>query len=414
MSVRSRREDSGLITVLDAGSHKVCVIVAEVQDGVLRYRGHGIKTATGTRRGTITDLKAATDSINHAALAAERIAEVDIESCVIGVGGPHIHGINCRGGVRLGSRMREITREELRSVTDSARSVQIPLDREVLHQLTQEFVLDGQSGIYDPLGMVGSVLEVSLHLSTCSAAAVQSIITCANKAGLEVEDTVFEGIAAAEAVLSADERELGICIADIGASTTEITVYFEGAVQHTGVLPIGGDYFTNDLAVGLRVTVEEAEQIKCAYGHAVVTSVPQQNEIVAGGNLAEGVGQPERRIRQRHIAEILEPRARELFEMLRENLRHAGVLDALGAGCVLTGGGAMLAGMPDVAESMLRAPARVGYPVQLSRMPRELARPEFSTAIGMLLYTHRSQVSRAAESATGLRSKLKAIFAGSF
>jgi cell division protein FtsA len=413
MSRRSQNE-SGLITVLDSGSNKVCVLVAEVVDGVLRYRAHGIQSAAGTRRGAITDLKAATESINFAALAAERIAQTDIESCVIGVGGIHIRGINCRGGVRLGSRMREITREELRSVTDSARTVQIPQDREVLHQLTQEFTLDGQSGIYDPLGMVGSTLEVSLHLNTCSAAAMQSIVTCANKAGLEVEDTVYEGIAAAEAVLSADERELGICIADIGASTTEIAVYYEGAVQHTGVLPIGGDLFTNDLAVVLRLPVEEAEEVKCRYGHAVVTSVPQQNEIETGGNLALGSGQPARMVRQRAIAEVLEPRARELFEMLRDNLRQAGVLEALGAGCVLTGGGAMLPGMPDVAEMMLRVPARVGWPVQLSRMPRELARPEFSAAIGMLLYTHRTQISSAAESSTGLRSKLKAIFAGSF
>jgi cell division protein FtsA len=411
---RRNRDESNLITVLDAGSHKVCVIVAEVHDGVLRYRGHGIQAAAGTRRGAITDLKSATDAINHAALAAERIAQIDIESCVIGVGGLQIRGINCRGGIRLGSRMREITREELRSVTDSARTVQIPQDREVLHQLTQEFSLDGQTGIYDPLGMVGSVLEVSLHLNTCSAASMQSIITCANKAGLEVEDTVYEGIASAEAVLSADERELGICIVDIGAGTTEIAVYFEGAVQHTGVLPIGGDYFTNDLAVGLRLPVEEAEEVKCRYGNAVVTSVPQQSEIETGGNLALGAGQPVRRIRQRQLAEILEPRAREFFEMLRDNLRHAGVLEALGAGCVLTGGGAMLPGMLDVAESMLRVPARVGWPVQLSRMPRELARPEFSSAIGMLLYTHRSQISTAAESSSGLRSKLRAIFAGSF
>jgi len=414
MSRNSARDHAGLITVLDAGSQKICVLVAEMADGLLRYRGHGVQAAAGTRRGTITDLKAATDAINFAALAAERIAHADIESCVIGVGGMHVRGINCHGGIRLGSRMREITREELRSATDSARTIQIPQDREVLHQLTQEFILDGQSGIYDPLGMVGSELEVRLHLNTCSGAAMQSIITCANKAGLEVEDTVYEGIAAAEAVLSADERELGVCILDIGAGTTELTVYFEGAVQHTGVLPIGGDYFTNDLAVGLRLPLEEAEDVKCNFGHAVVTAVPQQSEIETGGNLALGSGQPARRIRQRHIAEILEPRARELFEMLRENLRHHGVLEALGAGCVITGGGSMLPGITDVAESMLRVPARIGWPAQLSRMPRDLASPRFAAAIGMALYTHRSIVSRAAESSTGLRSKLKSIFAGSF
>jgi cell division protein FtsA len=291
--------------------------------------------------------------------------------------------------------------------------VALPPDREVLHLLPQEFILDDQAGIHDPVGMVGNKLEVNLHLSTCSGGVAQSVITCANRAGLEVQDTVFEGIAAAEAVLSADERELGVCMADIGSSTTELAVFFEGSIAHTAVLPIGGDHFTNDLAVGLHVTVEEAEYLKKVYGHCVVTAVPQLNEIVVGGNLTISGGQPARTVRQRFLAEILEPRARELFTMLRDNLRNGGVLEALGAGCVLTGGGATMAGLLDNAESLLRVPARVGYPVPLSRMPAELATPEFAAAIGMLLYTHRTQVRRASEE-QGLRAKLKAIFAGSF
>jgi cell division protein FtsA len=230
-------------------------------------------------------------------------------------------------------------------------------------------------------------------------------------------DTVYEGIASAEAVLSADERELGVCMADIGSSTTELAVFFEGSIAHTAVLPIGGDHFTNDLAVGLHVTVEEAEYLKKMYGHCVVTAVPQLNEIQVGGDLAIGSlgggSQPGRMVRQRFLAEILEPRARELFTMLRDNLRQGGVLEALGAGCVLTGGGAMMSGLLDNAESLLRVPARIGYPVPLSRMPEELAKPEFAAAIGMLLYTHRTQVRKASEE-QGLRAKLKAIFAGSF
>ena len=408
----SDRSES-LITVLDAGSAKCCVLVAQVQDGVLRYRGHGIETSRGMRKGLIADLVPAAEAINAAALTAERTAKSGIESTVVGVGGTHVRGVNSRGGISMGSRMREITREEVRAAVDRARSVSLPTDREVLHLLPQEFILDDQPGIHDPVGMVGNKLEVNLHLSTCSAGVTQSVITCANRAGLEVSDTVFEGIASAEAVLSADERELGVCMADIGASTTELVVFFEGSIAHTAVLPIGGDHFTNDLAVGLHISVEEAEQLKRTYGNCVVTSVPTLNEIEIGGNLATSGGQPARMVRQRFLAEILEPRAREFMQMLRENLRQGGVLEALGAGCVFTGGGAHLVGLLDNAESLLRVPARVGYPVPLSRMPAELAKPEFAAAIGMLLYTHRTQVRRASEE-QGLKAKLKAIFAGSF
>ena len=403
-----------LITVLDCGSQKSCVLVAEVADGVLRYRGHGVEPSMGMRKGLIAELGPAYEAINRAALTAERTAKAVIESAVIGIGGTHVRGINSRGGISMGSRMKEITREEVRAAVDRARSVPLPPDREVMHLLPQEFILDDQAGIHDPIGMVGNRLEVNLHLSTCSGGIAQSVITCANRAGLEVEDTVFEGIASAEAVLSADERELGVCLADIGASTTELAVFFEGSIAHTAVLPIGGDHFTNDLAVGLHVSVEEAEELKRTYGHCVVTSVPSLAEIEVGGHLAgiSGAGQQSRLVRHRFLAEILEPRARELFTMLRDNLRQGGVLEALGAGCVLTGGGANLVGLLDNAESLLRVPARVGSPVPLSRMPQELIRPEFSAAIGMLLYTHRTQIRRAGEE-QGLKAKLRSIFAGS-
>jgi cell division protein FtsA len=401
-----------LITVLDAGSAKSCVLVAELADGVLRYRGHGIELSQGMRRGMIADLGPASAAINLAALTAEKATKAPIETAVVGIGGPHLVGVNSQGGISMGSRMKEITREDVRSAIDRARSIGLAPDREVLHLLPQQFILDDQQGIHDPVGMVGNRLEVALHLATCSGSALQSVVTCANKAGLEVVDTVFEGLAAAEAVLSADERELGVCLADIGHSSTELVVFFEGSVAHTAVLPIGGAHFTNDLAVGLHVSVEEAEQLKKTYGNCVVTSVPQLNEIEIGGDLAMG-GQPARMVRQRFLAEILEPRARELMTMLRDNLRAGGVLEAMGAGCVFTGGGANLVGLLDNAESLLRVPARIGYPVPLSRMPTELARPEFSAAIGMLLYTHRTQVRKANEE-QGLKQKLKSIFAGSF
>ncbi len=402
------QKPEGLITVLDAGSSKIRVLVAELNDGALRYRGHGVVQARGMRKGLIADLGPAAKSIIHAADEAEQSAHAVIAQCVAGIGGPHVRGVNSRGGISLGTRLREITRDDVRSAVDRARSVSLPTEREVIHLLPQQFILDEQPGIHDPVGMVGNRLEVNLHISTCSASAAQSIVTCANKAGLEVTDTIFEGIAAAEATVSADERELGVCLIDIGAGSTEVVVFFEGSVAHTAVVPIGGDHFTNDLAVGLHVCAEEAEFLKINYGNCVVTAVPSSAEVEISGT----PGHPTRIVSQRSISEILEPRARELFHMIRDNLRQGGVLEALGAGCIVTGGGARLGGLLEVTESLLRVPARVGYPVPLSRMPEDLIMPEFATAIGMLLYTHRTGVLRAAED-HGLRAKLRAIFAGS-
>jgi cell division protein FtsA len=397
-----------LITVLDAGSAKTRVFVAELHEGALRYRAHGLVDSAGIRKGLISELQPASKAFSNAAAQAEKMAEEVISHCVVGVGGPHMRGVNSQGGITLGSRLREITREDVRAAVDRARSVSLPVDREVVHLLPQQFILDEQPGIHDPVGMIGSRLEVNLHISTCSASAAQSIVTCANKAGLEVTDTVFEGIAAAEATVSADERELGACLIDIGAGSTELVVFFEGAVAHTASIPVGGDHFTNDLAVGLHIPVPEAEFLKIEFGNCVVTSVPSSSEL----ELAPSDAQPARLIKQRHLSEILEPRARELFHLLRDNLRQGGVLEALGSGCILTGGGARLLGLAEVAESLLRVPARIGYPVPLSRMPENLIQPEFSTVVGMLLYTHRTSVLRAAED-QGLRAKLRAIFAGS-
>jgi len=263
---------------------------------------------------------------------AENTARANIDVCAVGVGGPHIRGMNTNGGFELGSRMREITREDVRTAVERARAVERPPDREILHLLPRQFILDGQPGIFDPVGMVGARLEVDLHIATCSGSALQSTITCANRAGLEVTEAVLESIASAEATLSADERELGVCLLDIGCHSSDLAVFFEGAVAHTASVPIGGAHFTNDLAVGLQMPLAQAEELKRQYGHAVVTSVPQLAEIEIANP------QPQS-LRLRAIAEILEPRARELLYFVKESLRQGAVVDALGAGCVLTGGG---------------------------------------------------------------------------
>ena len=400
------QKQENMIVVLDMGSAWTRVLAADVNEGVLRYRGHGVVESAGMRKGLVAELAPAARMVHKACEAAENAARANIEQCIVGLGGPHIRGINTNGGLELGSRMREITREDVRAAVERARNVERPADREVLHLLPRQFVLDGQPGIFDPVGMIGARLEVDLHIATCSGSALQSTITCANRAGLEVTEAVLESVAAAECTLSADERELGVALIDIGAHSTDIAVFFEGAVAHTGSVPIGGAHFTNDLAIGLQMPVAQAEELKKQYGNAVVTAVPQGAEIE--------INNPEpQRLQLRAMAEILEPRARELMYFVKEDLRHGRVENALGAGAVLTGGGAMLPGLLDVTESQLRGPARIGMPVRLSQMPGELAHPSFSALIGMVLYAHRTRTLRSAEDHS-LRAKLRAVFASSF
>src|SRR5580692_982952 len=400
------QKQENLIVVLDIGSAWTRVLAADVNENVLRYRGHGVAQSAGMRKGLIAELAPAAKAVRAANEQAERVARANIDDCVVGVGGPHIRGVNTNGGLQLGRGMREITREDVRAAVDHARAIERPADREILHLLPRQFILDEQPGIFDPVGMVGARLEVELHIATCSGSALQSVVTCANRAGLEVSEAVLEAIASAECTLSADERELGVCLLDIGAHSTDMAVFFEGAVAYTASVPIGGTHFTNDLAIGLQMPVAQAEELKRQFGNAVVTSVPQQAEIEIANP------QPQM-LRLRSIAEILEPRARELMYYVKESLRQGGVVEALGAGCVLTGGGAMLPGMLDVTESQLRVPARTGMPVRLSHMPGQLVHPGFAVAIGMLLYAHRTRVTRAAEN-NSLRAKLRSIFASSF
>ena len=395
-----------LIAVLDIGSAQTRVVAADLNEDVLRYRGHGVGDSAGMRKGLIAELAPAAKAVRAACEQAERVARANVDVCVVGVGGPHIRGLNTNGGFELGNRMREITREDVRTAVERARAVERPPDREILHLLPRQFILDEQPGIFDPVGMIGARLEVDLHIATCSGSALQSTVTCANRAGLEVSEAVLESIASAECTLSADERELGVCLLDIGAHSSDLVVFFEGAVAHTASVPIGGAHFTNDLAIGLQMPVAQAEELKRQYGNAVVTAVPQQAEIEIANP------QPQR-LALRTIAEILEPRARELLYFVKESLRHGGVVDALGAGCVLTGGGALLPGMLDVTESQLRVPARTGMPVRLSHMPGELAHPSYAASIGMLLYAHRTRMTRAAED-NSLRAKLRAMLAASF
>ena len=379
-----------LLTAVDVGSAKTTTLVVEVSDGGLRYRGHGVAESRGSRKGVIVELEKAVAAIQQAVEQAEDTAGAPVEHATVGIAGGHVRGVNSQGGVSFGTRAREITRDEIRQAVDKARAVPLPADREILHLLPQEFILDDQSGIRDPLGMMGTRLEVRVHIVTAASSATQNVVTAVNRAGVHVDDTVFEPLACADSVLRSDERELGVCLAEIGAGSTDVVVFQNGTVAHTAVIPIGGDHFTSDLSVGLCTPVAEAEKIKRLYGNTVVTLIPEDNEVEV-----PSVGdRPTRMIRQRMVGEILEPRARELFELMRESLRHAGMLDVCVGGVVLSGGASRLAGILDVAESVLRHPVRLAWPAPISKMPTALAEPEYATVLGMAFYAHRARIAR--------------------
>lgn len=400
-------QQGSFLTAIDVGSAKTCALVAEVTESGLRYRGHGIADSRGSRKGVIVELDKAVSSIQKAVEAAEDMAGAAVEHAIIGVGGSNIKGVNSHGGISLGTRPREIGRDEIKQAVERARAIPLPQDREILHLLPQEFILDDQAGVHDPLGMMAARLEVRVHMVTAATSATQNVITAVNRAGVHVDDTVFEPLAGADAVLRSDERELGVCLADIGAGSTELVVFQQGAVAYSGVIPVGGDHFTSDLSVGLCTPLADAEKIKKNYGSAVVTLIPEGNEVEV-----PSVGdRASRLLPQRLVAEILEPRARELFEMMRESLRQSGMFELCLAGVVLTGGASRLPGIFDVAESALRRSVRLSWPAPLAKMPSTLAEPEFATVLGMVNYGHRARIARGYQEG-GLGARLKAMLVG--
>src|SRR4051794_33773873 len=244
-------QQGSFLTAIDVGSAKTCALMAELTDTGLRYRGHGVAESRGSRKGVIVELDKAVSSIQKAVEAAEDVAGAAVENAILGIGGAHVRGINSHGGISLGTRPREIGRDEIKQAVERARAIPLPADREILHLLPQEFILDDQSGIHDPLGMMATRLEVRVHIATAASSAVQNVVTAVNKAGVHVDDTVYEALACADSVLRTDERELGVCLADLGAGSTNVIVMQDGAVAHSAVIPIGGDHFTSDLSVGL-------------------------------------------------------------------------------------------------------------------------------------------------------------------
>jgi cell division protein FtsA len=392
---------------LDIGSSKTCALIAEIDDEQVRFLGLGAAESKGLRKGLIVNLDSTVSSIRRAVEEAESVANVPVESAVIGVAGNHVRGVNSRGGITLGSRARDIERDDVRRAIDAARNISLPEDREVLHVLPHEFRVDAQDGIRDAIGMVGQRLEANVHVVTSSIAATQNLVTAANKAGILISDTVLEPLASAESSLTQDERDLGCCLLDIGGGTTEIIVYGGAVVRHTSAVAIGGDHFTNDLAVGLRTPIPEAEKIKRRNGCATSDLLQEDGAI----EIASVGDRPPRTIFARMLTDIIEPRAHELLAMIRDDLRRAGLETQIPAGFVLCGGGARLHGFGELIEQTLHLPVRIAEPKGLADLPEQVAQPEYATVIGLTMYGAKAR--RATPHRAGnLVSKLKAMFAG--
>jgi cell division protein FtsA len=392
---------------LDIGSTKTCVLIAEADDEQVKFLALGAAESKGLRKGLIVNLDSTVSSIRRAVEEAEGVANVPVESAVIGVAGNHVRGVNSRGGVTLGNRPRDIEREDVRRAIDAARNITLPEDREVLHVLPHEFLVDAQEGIRDPVGMIGQRLVTNVHLVTSSVAATQNLVTAANRAGILISDTVLEPLASAESCLTQDERDLGCCLLDIGGGTTEMIVYGGGVVRHTGAVAVGGDHFTNDLAVGLRTPIPEAERIKRHHGCASASMLSEDGAI----EIASVGDRPPRTIFARMLTDILEPRAHELLALIRDDLQRAGLDKQIPAGFVLAGGGAKLHGLLELAEQSFHLPVRIAEPKGLADMPEQVAQPEYATVVGLVMFGAKMRRS-GSQRAGNLVSKLKSMFAG--
>jgi cell division protein FtsA len=392
---------------LDIGSTKTCVLLAEMEDEQVRFLALGAAESKGLRKGLIVNLDSTVSSIRRAVEEAESVANVPVESAVIGVAGGHVRGVNSRGGISLGPRPRDIEREDVKRTIDTARNIALPEDREVLHVLPHEFLVDAQTGIHDPIGMVGQRLEANVHIVTSSSAATQNLVSAANKAGILINDTVLEPLASAEACLTQDEKDLGCCLLDIGGGTTELVVYGGGVVRHTGAVAIGGDHFTNDLAVGLRTPIPEAERIKKHHGCAATSLMGTDDAI----EIASVGDRPPRTIFTRMLTEIIEPRAQELLILVADDLQRAGLTKQIPVGFVLAGGGAQLNGLLEMAEEGFHLPGRIAEPRGILDMPEQMTKPEYATAVGLVLYAAKARKAGAAKGGNFV-SKLRAMFAG--
>ena len=371
---------------LDIGTTKITAIVAEPEeDGEgIRVIGVGTAPSDGLKRGVVVNLEKTTRSIQYAVQEAERMSGRTIRGVFAGIAGDHIRGINSRGVIAVSRKDAEIRPHDLERVIEAAKAVAIPADREILHVLPQEFIVDDQDGIRDPVGMSGVRLEAEVHIITGAASACRNVIRAAERAGLEVEELVLEPLASADAVLTQDERDLGVALLDIGGGTTDVAIFYEGSVRHTEVIGLGGSNVTNDLAIGLRTPVERAEQLKLQSGCAL-TSMVRPQEVVQVPSVG---GRSDREVSRHMLAMMIEPRIEEIFELSKKEIRTNHIADLLGAGVVLTGGASSLMGMPELAEQVFDLPVRRGFPMGITGLTEAVCDPRFATGVGLAIHAH--------------------------
>lgn len=370
-----------VLAALDVGTSKVCALVAEAApDGSIGLLGHGVVPCTGLRKGVVVNIEATVEAIRAAVAEAEKSSGARIATAVVGVAGAHIRGLNSHGIVAV--RGGEVGGRDVERVIDAARAVAIPLDRQVLHILPQQFAVDDQDGVRNPVGMAGVRLEARIHIVTAAQSYGQNLNKCCERAGITPGELMFEPLASADAALFPEERELGVALIDIGGGTTDVIVFLNGAVMHTAVLPIGGNHLTSDVAAGLRTPLSDAEYLKISNGVAT-------NLIVGRDEMVQvpGVGGREPRvIGRRLLGEIIEPRMEEIFAMAQRELIRSGVSDSLASGVVLVGGTSLLEGTQELAERIFNLPVRRGLPINLKGMPEELMKPMYTTAAGLMLH----------------------------
>lgn len=381
MGKKGKRENT--IVGLDIGTTKICAIVAEVTDAGLDIVGIGTHPSRGMRKGVVINIDATIESIRKAVEEAELMAGVEINSVYCGIAGSHIRGFNSQGIVAV--KNREVAENDLKRVLDAARAVAIPMDREIIHVLPQEFIVDDQDGIMEPLGMAGVRLEAKVHIVTAAVTSAQNIIRCCHRLGLEVNDLVLQQLAAAEAVLIPDEKELGVALIDIGGGTTDLVVYSQGAVRQTAVFALGGNHLTNDIAVGLRTPLIESEKVKTKYGCAL-TSLVKKEEMIEVPSVG---GRRPRTLSRQILAEIIEPRMEEIFTLVHREILKSGYENLIPSGVVITGGTASLEGLPELVEQIFNLPVRRGYPMGIGGLLDVVNSPMYATAVGLVLYGHR-------------------------